>query len=225
MLDGSVAFALEDEDLVADASGALYWPREDCLIVADLHFEKGSSFARRRIFLPPYDTRATLAALGAALARLKPKRVIALGDSFHDEGGAARLSVEERRTLLALMSGRDWIWILGNHDPAPPRLGGTAIAELAIGRLALRHEPRPGVSAGEVAGHLHPCATVRSTGGALRRRCFATDGKRLVLPAFGAYTGGLSVFDPAFGGILSNPFDAIMLGRHRAYRVPYQRLS
>src|SRR5262249_30791709 len=162
-----------------------------------------------RIFLPPYDTRATLRALEAALERLRPKRVIALGDSFHDQGGPARLSTEERRTLAGLMQGRDWIWILGNHDPAPPGVGRMGAGEIAIGAIVFRHEPRPGDFAGEVAGHLHPCATVRGMGGSMRRRCFATDGRRLVLPAFGAYTGGLSVFDPAFDGILTAPFDAI----------------
>jgi hypothetical protein len=223
--EGAVAFTLCGEELIADASGALYWPREECLIVADLHFEKGSAFARRGVFLPPYDTRATLGALEAALDRNRPKRVIALGDSFHDLGGPERLAAEERATLLGLMKGRDWIWVLGNHDPAPPGYGGTAIAELALAGIVLRHEPLPGRQAGEIAGHLHPCATVRTIAGRVRRRCFATDAQRLILPAFGAYAGGLSVFDPAFAHILARPFEVIVLGRARAYLVGERRLA
>lgn len=223
--DGAVALTLAGEEFVADASGALYWPREACLIVADLHFEKGSAFARRGVFLPPYDTRTTLAALEAALGRHQPKRVIALGDSFHDPGGPQRLAAEERATLFMLMKGRDWIWVSGNHDPVPPGLGGTTIAELALAGVVLRHEPRPGRQAGEIAGHLHPCATVRTLAGRVRRRCFATDGQRLILPAFGAFAGGLSVFDPAFAPILARPFDVIVLGRARAYLVEERRLA
>lgn len=222
--EGSIAFSLEGEELVADASGALYWPREEALIVADLHLEKGSAFARRGVFLPPYDSRATLQALEKALMRLKPRRVIALGDSFHDRGGAERLAAEERARLRALMAAHDWIWILGNHDPVPPGLGGTAIAELALGRLALRHEPRTDAGAGEVAGHLHPCATVKGIAGRLRRRCFVTDGRRLILPAFGAYAGGLNVFDAAFAEILSGPFEAFVLGRRSTYRIAQRHL-
>lgn len=224
-LESPLPLTLEGEPFLADASGALYWPREECLVVADLHFEKGSSYARRRIFLPPYDTRATLAALERALERFRPKRVIALGDSFHDRDGAGRLSVEERGTLAEMMRGREWIWVLGNHDPAPPGIGGTAVNELAVGTIVLRHEPRHGEAPGEIAGHLHPSATVRGLGGSVRRRCFALDARRLVLPAFGAYTGGLSVFDEAFARVLSRPFDAIVLGRHRPYRVPHKRLG
>jgi len=225
MLETGIAFGLAGEELVADASGALYWPREEALIVADLHFEKGSAFARRGIFLPPYDTRASLAALERALARLGARRVIALGDSFHDTGGSSRISRAEHETLLGLMRGRDWIWVLGNHDPAPPGLPGTAVAEIALGGLLLRHEPQPGAPAGEIAGHLHPCATVRGGGGRARRRCFVTDGRRLVLPAFGAYAGGLDVFHEAFDALLTRPFEVFVLGRERAYRIPDRRLA
>jgi DNA ligase-associated metallophosphoesterase len=220
-----IDFALAGERLTADASGALYWPREKMLIVADLHFEKGSSFARRGVFLPPYDTRATLAALAEATARFNPSTIVALGDSFHDARGPERLSSEEHAQLAALMQGRDWLWLLGNHDPAlPEALGGAIEDEIRIGPLTLRHEPRPGSSPGEIAGHLHPCATVRSQGRRFRRRCFAYDGSRLVLPAFGAYTGGLCVLDAAFALVLQSPFKAMLLGRERVYPIRHTRL-
>src|SRR5262249_4733822 len=148
-----------------------------------LHFEKGSAYARRGIFLPPYDTRATLKALSVAAAHYRPRRMVSLGDSFHDRWGSERVGARDREFLSELMSGRDWIWVLGNHDPAPPHdLGGDAVEELRIGALTFRHEPMPGAS-GEVAGHLHPCATVGTRLRRLRRRCFAFDGSRLVMPA------------------------------------------
>ena len=219
-----VSITLEGEELIADTSGALYWPAEDALIVADLHFEKGSSYARKGIFLPPYDTRATLKALEAALSHFAPRRVIALGDSFHDRAGASRISMHEMQTLQALMLGRDWVWVLGNHDPAPPvGIGGSSVEELQIGPFVLRHEPR-GDRSGELAGHLHPCATVGAKGRRLRRRCFAFDGTRVVLPAFGAYTGGLCVLDRAFAMVLRSPFTAMMIGRDRVYPVSHDKL-
>jgi uncharacterized protein len=217
-------FELCGAELIADVSGVVYWPAEATLAVADLHLEKGSSFARRGIFLPPYDTRATLKALDHALQRHKPRRVIALGDSFHDRAGAARLAPSDHALLSALMSGREWVWVLGNHDPAPPAdLGGTSVDEIRLGPLTFRHEPQAG-SAGEIAGHLHPCATVQARGRRVRRRCFAFDGNRVVLPSFGAYTGGLSVLDQAFAMILRAPFQAMLLGRERVYPVSHAKL-
>jgi DNA ligase-associated metallophosphoesterase len=190
--------------LEATPEGALWWEDEATVIVADLHLEKGSSFARRGMFLPPYDTTATLAVLAALFGRLNPKRVIALGDSFHDPEGSGRLSVTDRATLLALQQGRDWIWVAGNHDPHPPRgVRGDCLPELALGPLLLRHEPSPGAAPGEVAGHLHPAARVAGRLGSVRRRCFAGDGQRVVLPAMGAYAGGLNVLDKAFAPVFS----------------------
>ena len=216
----AIGFELEGERLIADPSGALYWPSEAMLIVADLHFEKGSSFARGGIFLPPYDTRATVKALEIAVDRFQPKRIIALGDSFHDAQSSERISQRERQSLQSLMKGREWIWVLGNHDPAPPRdLGGVSLDEVALGPLVFRHEPRAGASVGEIAGHLHPCATLHAKGRRLRRRCFAFDGTRLVLPAFGTFTGGLCVLDQAFSLVLRSPFTAMLLGRERVYPV------
>jgi DNA ligase-associated metallophosphoesterase len=207
--------------LEAFPEGVLWWADEGLLAVADLHFEKGSAFARRGMMLPPYDTGETLARLGRAIDRLAPKVVVALGDSFHDDGGAGRLAPRDRATLAALQSGRDWVWIAGNHDPdGPAALDGVRADTLAIGPLVFRHEPAAALAGGEIAGHLHPCARVVGRGRSVRRRCFVGDGQRLVLPAFGAYTGGLDVLDIAFRGLFAHAsFRAFMLGEDRVYPV------
>jgi DNA ligase-associated metallophosphoesterase len=205
--------------LVADPAGALYWPEESLLAVADLHFEKGSSFARRGMLLPPYDTAATLARLAQLIARYKPRRVVALGDNFHDGEGAGRLAESDHEALRTLQRGRDWIWIKGNHDPEPAEgIGGQFLATLALGALLFRHEPSAKPAEGEIAGHLHPVARVSHRGRAVRRRCFASDGKRAVMPAFGAYAGGLNVLDRAFADVFGAlAFTAHMLGQQRLY--------
>lgn len=200
--------------LVPLVEGALWWPDERTLVVSDLHLEKGSSFARRGQMLPPYDTRATLARLATAISRLAPARIIALGDSFHDREGAGRLGEADRTALGELTAATEWIWIAGNHDPEPPRdLGGWSTHELAIGPLTFRHEPRPGAQPGEIAGHLHPAARLVGRGRSIRRRCFASDGNRLVMPAFGTLAGGLNVLDAAFRPLFEGTaFHAWMLG-------------
>lgn len=208
--------------LEAFADGALWWADRRLLVVADLHFEKGSAFARRGRMLPPYDTVETLARLSRLIARFDPATIVALGDSFHDDGGAARLRPFDGATLKALQSGRDWIWIAGNHDPAAPAgLDGGHLDSLAIGPLVFRHEPTLGDGGhGEIAGHLHPAARVAGRGKWVRRRCFAGDGRRLILPAFGAYAGGLNVLDKAFAGVFDlAAFRAFMLGEDRVYAV------
>lgn len=208
------------ESLLLDCAGAAWWPAERTLIFADIHFEKGSSLARRGALLPPYDTRTTLKRIAAVMARYAPARVIALGDSFHDPQAADRLDDAERTQLAALVSCTDWIWIEGNHDPKPPGwLGGRVTLELAIGGLVFRHEPAAVAQRGEIAGHLHPCATVTRHGRSLRRRCFAADGQRMVLPAFGAYAGGLDVQDEAIADLFAGAFAAYMLGGRRVYAV------
>ncbi len=211
--------------LHADPAGALYWPDEKLVIVADLHLEKGSSFARRGTRLPPYDTAATLAGLARLIAYYRPLRVIALGDSFHDGGGPARLSAPDRTALTELQQGRDWVWIAGNHDPDPADgIGGTFAASVAVGPLTFRHEPSRDAPDGEIAGHLHPVARVAQRGRAVGRRCFATDGKALVMPAFGAYTGGLNVRDRAFAAVFgARAVMAHMLGAHRLYAIAAAR--
>jgi uncharacterized protein len=209
--------SLNGTALVADPAGALYWPSEGVLAIADLHLEKGSSFARRGVLLPPYDTAATLARLSAVIMRYAPRCVIALGDSFHDGGGPQRLADADRTQLRALQVGRDWIWITGNHDPEPAQnIGGQFGGALAIGGLTFRHIPSG--TAGEIAGHLHPVARVSHRGRAVSRRCFAADALRLVMPAFGAFAGGLNIRDAAFADLFGTlAFTAHMLGDGRLY--------
>jgi len=209
---GNVIF----EALIA---GGLWWEEERLLAVADLHLEKGSSFARRRMFLPPYDTAATLAALGKLIECLNPRTVIALGDSFHDDEGHARLHSTDREKLVALQSGRDWVWVAGNHDPSPHGLNGQCAQELAVGPVLFRHEPS-GTADCEIAGHLHPAARVAGKLGSTRRPCFVSNGRRVVLPAFGAYAGGLNILDPAFGPVFSHAaFRAYVIGDKGVYPV------
>ena len=187
------------ETLTPDPLGALYWEARETLIVSDLHFEKGSSFAERGVMLPPYDTRTTLMRLGALMRRYGPKRVLSLGDAFHDADAEARMDDADADMLESLMKESDWLWILGNHDPEPPsRFAAATEIETRIGPLVFRHEPSPRAAPGEIAGHLHPCARVVNEGRSLRRRCFAMGRERLVMPAMGAYTGGLNVLDVAF---------------------------
>ncbi len=222
---GRAEITLAGITLVADPAGALYWPDEKLLAVADLHLEKGSSFAARGVLLPPYDTATTLARLARLIERYAPRLVIALGDSFHDGGGPARMDGVSRVALKALQHGRDWVWIAGNHDPAPAdNIGGRFADILALGALAFRHEPSSQPSEGEIAGHLHPLARVARRGRAVSRRCFASNGRRLLMPAFGAYAGGLNVRDRAivslFGAL---SFTAHMLGAGRLYAVPAAR--
>lgn len=219
----SALLAVAGVTLQANPAGALYWPEQGLLVVSDLHLEKGSSFARRGMLLPPYDTAATLARLARLIAHYAPRCVIALGDSFHDRGGPARLSDEDRASLTALQRGRDWIWIAGNHDPdAADGIGGVFQEMFKIGALTFRHLPDGGV--GAICGHLHPCARVTHRGRAVRRACFAADGTRLVMPAFGAFTGGLNIRDAAFADLFGTlAFTAHMLGEDRLYAFSAKR--
>jgi hypothetical protein len=209
--------------LAADLSGALYWEDEGLLVVSDLHLEKGSSFATRGVLLPPYDTIATLGRLGAAIARHNPRTVIALGDSFHDRSAQDRLSLQNREVIAALQLRRDWIWISGNHDPElPADIGGVVADEVGIGPLVFRHEPTG--AEGEIAGHLHPKARVTTRGRSVERRCFASDGARAIMPAFGAYTGGLNIRDAAFAKIFQSlGFVAHVLGDRRLHTIAASR--
>jgi DNA ligase-associated metallophosphoesterase len=204
------------------AAGALYWEAEDTLLVADLHLEKGAAYAALGMLLPPYDTRTTLQRLGKVLDAVKPGRVVALGDSFHRSEGAARLSGDDLVLLTRLQKGREWYWICGNHDPhLPPTIGGTICTTLTICGVTLRHEPSVHVVEREITGHLHPVARIARRGAVIRRRCFATDGSRLVMPAFGAYAGGLNVLDVAFSELfLRHRLEAWMMGRADVYPVP-----
>jgi DNA ligase-associated metallophosphoesterase len=221
------AFDVEGASLAADPSGALWWEEKRLLAVADLHFEKGSAFAAKTgQMLPPYDTHATLARLGEAVERLAPKTIVCLGDNFHDGAGPSRLDASAKQAIQALMRGRRFVWIEGNHDAASAlQLGGECALELPIGPLVFRHEPKQGRAPGELAGHLHPVARVATRAQRLKRRCFVSDGTRCVLPAFGAFTGGLDVFDEAFAPLFRSGFQAYLLGRDRVYPFAHSRLS
>jgi len=218
---GDLEIAVNGERLLLDACGAAFARAHSTLIFADLHFEKGSSYARGRQFLPPYDTAATLLRMAQAIARHKPARVIALGDSFHDRGAGDRLDPTQRDHLRALGRAAHFTWITGNHDPQPPDwLEGEVLESLRLGGLVFRHEPLAELEPGEVAGHLHPCARVAKWGRGVRRRCFVSDGLRLILPSFGAYTGGLDVGDAAIASLFTGSFHAYMLGSARVYAIP-----
>lgn len=216
----SETFTLGQLALVPDLSGALWLPEERTLVVADLHLEKGSAYAARGVMLPPYDSTATLAALAAAIGRHQPVRVIALGDSFHDRDAENRLAPETRAALGALQQGRDWLWIAGNHDPAISRaMGGESAAEIVLAGVTLRHEPTASEGGYEIAGHLHPAAKVRMRGRAIRRRCFALSAQRCVMPAMGAYAGGLNLRDVAFRPLFRSGLSAHLLGDGRLFRI------
>ncbi len=267
--NGQAALVLNGARLLADAAGCLIWPERRALFVADLHLEKGSSFAVRGRFLPPYDTAATVTALTAAIDRHAVERVFCLGDSFHDEGAGARLAPGDLTRLAALTGRCDWTWIAGNHDPSPAGPWGGRVAEEAIlGPLVLRHEAvtlsevepavgrgpgrgntrgagghktrgagrnkgrgagrgagqGAGQGAGEISGHFHPKAAVRVRNRRLSRRCFVTDGRRLILPSFGAYTGGLSVLDPAIARHFPDDFQVLLIGRDGLFAYPSKAL-
>jgi len=225
---GRLHFDFGGEKLVLDMSGALYWPAQETLIVADLHLEKGSFYARRGQFLPPYDTRETLERLASVLERYDVRTLIALGDSLHDAAAHERLATEDLARLRELQKSRDWIWVSGNHDPVIDGcFGGMVTDVLALNGLVLRHEPSAKIDAcNEIAGHLHPAAKLRRHGTSIRRRCFIGTPAQLILPAFGAYTGGLNILDPAFEWLLTEPaaVSVWMLGHDGLYPVPVAML-
>lgn len=212
------------EMLTPRPEGALWWAGERVLIVSDLHLEKGSSYAARGQMLPPYDTGATLDVVEQLARELSPKMIISLGDSFHDRAAELRLSEADTARIKALTATYDWVWVEGNHDPDPPaHLGGRAAKVLRIGPLVFRHEPEG--EAGEIAGHLHPAAKVRTRGRAVRRRCFVTDGARLVMPAMGAFTGGLNVLDTAFADVFPDGLMAFAMGDARVFGLSAKALQ
>lgn len=217
---GAAPVHIAGERLMLDPAGVLHWPARRLLCVADLHFEKGSAFAARGRLVPPYDTRETLARLVPVLRRYRPQRIVFLGDSFHDDGGVARLPPADRAVLVHALAGLEAVWVAGNHDPsAPAGLPGISVAEWTEGPLVFRHVPA-GRVAGEIAGHLHPKATAPTRAGGVCRACFVTDGRRLLLPAFGAYTGGLDVADMAIAGLFPRGARAFLLGPDRLYSFP-----
>ena len=230
---GSLSVRVVGELCVLRCSGALWLPDHGTLVAGDLHLEKGSAFAARGQMLPPYDSRATLDRLEAEIADLRPERVVLLGDSFHDSKSIGRMAADDRARLDRLAFGRDWVWLEGNHDrealsaadaEAVSRLPGRIVGDLRLGALFLTHEPMPEAEDGEVAGHLHPCARVVAHARMVRRPCFVTDGKRLILPAFGAFTGGLNVRDAAIAGLFAAPPMAAALGKDRVHPLAWATL-
>jgi DNA ligase-associated metallophosphoesterase len=219
-------FDCAGERLQALPVGAMHWPARRLLAVADLHLEKGSSYAvAARKLLPRHDTRQTLAVLEGLIEALAPATVVCLGDSFHDRQAGARLPDEERRCIESLAARARFVWIAGNHDPAPPTGGwGDVTDEFHDGPLVFRHEARFGPADGEISGHFHPVAALTVRGRGMRRRCFLTDGRRLILPAFGTYAGGLNALDPAIAQLFPDDYDALILGRDSVRRLSWRRL-
>lgn len=206
----ALPFTLSGEPLLALPSGALYQPAARLLCVSDLHLGKSDRIARRGgTLLPPYETRATLDRLATAIDQTAPRTVLCLGDSFDDLAAADSLDDTDRTTLLRLQSGRRWLWLEGNHDPGPVDIGGTHLAEYTSGPLTFRHIAIPGARA-EVSGHYHPKLALPGAGA---RPCFLFDDARLILPAFGAYTGGLPASDPALRALMAPTARAILTGR------------
>ena len=214
------------ERLMLDPAGVLFWPSRRLLCASDLHLEKGSHFAAAgRGFVPPYDTRETLLRLRSALSRWRPARLVLLGDSFHDARGALRLGTEDGAMLRRLLDGVETLWVLGNHDPEPPEgMPGLCATEWRDGAFVFRHQAVPGAADGvEVSGHFHPKATVPTRAGGVTRPCFVADSRRLLLPAFGAYTGGLDAGDPAVSGLFPRGARLFLLGRYRLFSMPARR--
>lgn len=226
---GGLKVSVAGEACVLRCSGALWLPAHRTLIASDLHLEKGSAFAVRGQMLPPYDSPATLAKLETEIEALDPARVVLLGDSFHDAKAVDRLFTEDRDRLARLAVGRDWVWLEGNHDLAAlagalDALPGRVVTTLELGALRLIHEPQPGEAFGEIAGHLHPAARVAAYGRGVRRPCFVTDGRRLIMPAFGAFTGGLDVRDVAVAGLFSDAPMVAALGRDKVHALAWESL-
>jgi DNA ligase-associated metallophosphoesterase len=210
---------LAGEKLLLDPQGALYWPAQHLLAVADLHLEKGSAAAARGSLLPPWDTRTTLDRLAALVRRYAPRVLLALGDSFHDRDAWSRLHPHDASRLAAIVrSVERCIWVLGNHDPHPPQgIGGEATTAWVAGGLVFRHEAARGGPPGEISGHFHPKAHVPARGATVTRACFVCDGRRIMLPALGAYTGGLDVRSPAIARLFPRGGRVFLLGKDRLY--------
>lgn len=205
-------------------SGGLYWHAQQTLLVADLHLEKMSSFARRGQMLPPYDTGMTLARLEADIRRTDAQRLISLGDSFHRADASSLLTNSDRMRIDMLTELTECIWLSGNHDPAPHAIGGTCLPEMELAGIRLTHEPQRNAN-GLICGHLHPAAHIYVQGRSSRRPCFVHDNRLLILPAYGSSTGSINILSPAFVGLLNWPtLEVTMLGKDRTYPVSPKRL-
>ena len=227
-----VPLSFAGEEWLLTEGRALYWPRENALLVADLHLEKGSFFARHGQMIPPYDSRETLERVALAIRETGARRVITLGDNFHDSDGSTRLEDHACGMLEALTKAVDWVWITGNHDPhMEARCGGTLVEEIELGGVILRHRARRGETRPELSGHYHPRLQLKIRQRMIRRPCAVVsanegaDGRpsgRMILPAFGAYTGGMSAADPAILKALqpADRIDAVVPAKGKLARFP-----
>jgi DNA ligase-associated metallophosphoesterase len=216
-----VPFSFAGETFVAGCEGALYWPAQQALLVADLHLEKASWFARLGQFLPPYDSQATLSALAQEVERTGATRLYCLGDSFHDRFGCDRLPAAARQTLLQMTGTLDWVWIVGNHDPGfSDHCGGRLADELEVAGIVLRHEAERGDPRPEMSGHFHPKLRLQLQGRRVSRRCFVVSPTKLILPAFGSLTGGLDATHPAILDNVGSDAAALVPLSDRLLRFP-----
>lgn len=223
-----VPFSFAGEDMRLAQGRALYWPREQALLVADLHLEKASFFAAGGQMLPPYDSRATLERLALAIRETGARRVFALGDNFHDGAGASRLEPHAAGMLAALTRATDWVWIAGNHDAAmSDAAGGTLVDELAVGGLVLRHKAHAGERRPELSGHFHPRLTISARGRRIARPCAVMSERQLILPAFGALAGGMNAADPAILAAMqpARAIDAVLSAAGRLVQYPLWRVA
>lgn len=226
MVPLSFAFDFARQEMALVGGQALYWPREAALVVADLHLEKASFFAARGQMLPPYDSRATLERVADAIRATGARRVFCLGDNFHDAEGAARLEPHAAGMLAALTRTTDWVWVTGNHDRGPVTgVGGTAVDELAVGGLALRHQARADADAPELSGHFHPKLSLASRGRRIARACAVASERRLILPALGTLAGGMDAADPAILAAMqpAREIYAVLAAGDRLVRMPLWR--
>lgn len=215
----AVSLSFAGQRFVPQQCGALFWPGRNALLVADLHLEKASFYGLHGQFLPPYDSFDTLRCLIDAVETTGATRLWCLGDSFHDAGGAERLPTTARGVLERLTRDLDWVWITGNHDHGSAGvLGGRVMVEAAVDGIVLRHEAAANDSAPEISGHFHPKLRLTVRGRRIVRRCFAVTPTKLVLPAYGALTGGLDVGDPALARALGGPLAALVATRERLLR-------
>jgi len=224
-------FALQEMALVGAKNQhafALYWAEQHALVLADLHLEKASFFAQRGQMLPPYDSRATLERVADAIRATGARRVFCLGDNFHDADGAARLEPHAAGMLAALTRATEWVWVTGNHDRGPVTgVGGTAVEELAVGGLALRHQARADAATPELSGHFHPKLSIAARGRRIARPCAVASERRLILPAFGALTGGMNAADPAILAAMqpAHAIHAVLAAGDRLVRMPLWRAA
>ncbi|MGQ0558695.1 MAG: ligase-associated DNA damage response endonuclease PdeM [Sphingosinicella sp.] len=216
-----VRFSFCGIELFVLPQGALFWPARKALLVADLHLEKASWFARLGQMLPPYDSLATLADLAALAAATRAQEIWCLGDSFHDSEGCERLPGPAREILTGLTGSTRWTWIVGNHDPGiTDQCGGQIVDEAEVDGLVLRHEARPGEARPELSGHFHPKLHVTQRGRSVSRRCFVVSDRKLILPAFGSLTGGLDAGDPAILGAAGGRAEALVVVGEKLLRFP-----